>query len=395
MIHRLAWLAWLAVLLAPVAAEAQTVHLERFRGPGAAVSQRRLAHAIEAAGGTVTASRDGAAFTLSVRTRRQGHGFRASVELRTADGSRIAARGLRARTSGVLLRRVERWTREVLASHADAPTPAVAAPPVAAPPVTAERAPYAAPVRVSEPPREGPPPFAFELGAGVAGRELTWVDDRFGAVPDYALPAAPLVEAAIEWWPGGHADLGALSGLSLRVDGRMMLGVATETADGVAHPTDAGSVGVGLRYRFPVEVVVPRLEVGYRYSLFTVGEAEGQRPDVPTTEYHLLRAGAGVRWDVGLGVFFDVSAAYLHPVDAGEITSAAWLPRATVGGLDLDGGVGVTIGEVWIAGRFTLRRFFYDARPEPGDPVIVGGVLDQRLGGVLQVGWAPAGWGGW
>jgi hypothetical protein len=198
-----------------------------------------------------------------------------------------------------------------------------------------------------------------------------------------------VLHGALEWSPGGHADLGLLGGLSVIAAAEAALFV--ESASGNAsYATDLYSVLLGLRYRLRVDDVELRADGGYRALVFTVHPgAAGDRPDLPNLEIHAARAGAALRWDIGLGLFFTSQLAYLAPISLGEIQSDAWFPRAIAGGIEGDLGMGLRIDDVELRGLFAFRRFFYDMGSVPGDARVAGGAVDQYLSGVLEATWTP------
>ena len=107
-------------------------------------------------------------------------------------------------------------------------------------------------------------------------------------------------------------------------------------------------------------------------------------PVPPDVEYKFVRLGVDGRVHVQralLGAHFG----YRRIRDAGEIQQANWFPRSSVGGVDAGvlGGYEIVRGVDLIAG-FDFRRYFYSMNPEPGDPNIAGGALDEYI----------AGWGG-
>ncbi|MEZ4339893.1 MAG: hypothetical protein R3B82_25000 [Sandaracinaceae bacterium] len=193
--------------------------------------------------------------------------------------------------------------------------------------------------------------------------------------------------------PGRALDSGAFATFSVVVRGEATFGLQSVDGNGVSYPTEAWGFGIDLRYRLPVDDVTFGITAGYGTSTFAIrdGGELSPRPAIPNVEYHVLRAGGSFRWDIGLGIFVDAEAAYLHPLAAGEITSAAWFPRAEVGGLDGAAGAGLRVDDVQIAARFEIQRFWYDMHAEPGDERVAGGAVDERLSGVLSLVYTPSG----
>jgi len=332
------------------------------------------------------------------RVDRAGRRWRARIEARSADGLAIARGTLTARSVVALARHVAVWADEELATpHAAAPAalPEPVPAPVAAPAprrAAPRRAARAAPRAEPEPaaPRL-PAPLAMRVGLAVVNRSFTYNDDVFGTLAPYELPAAPVVSAGLEWFPGGHADLGLLSGLSVHAEGELGLGIETVAANGSVHPTELWTLGAGIRYRLRFDEVELSVDAGYFGYGFAIRDAsqDEPRPAVPGVELHAVRAGAGIRWDIGSGLFFTGSGAYLAPLAVGEIGSEAWFPRLTVGGVEADLGFGIAIDDIAIGARIAMRRFFYAMNPELGDPRVAGGAVDQSFSGALELTYSP------
>lgn len=364
-----------------------------FSGPRASLVRREIVSALERAPGLTVVS-DGADAVVEGRVARVGRRWRAELRLVSSDGRELATEIVRARRVGALTRVARRWARSSLVELASlAPTePAPEPDAVLAPPRAASR-PRAAAPSAREPARPRlPRPLSVWVGFGVVNRSFTYNDDIFGALVPYHLPAAPVVSGGVEWFPGAHVDLGVLGGLSVRAEGESVVALESVGADGAIFGTDLWSIGVGLRYRLRIDDVELHADGGYRAVAFTIHEpGETQRPpDLPNIEVHAIRAGGGMRWNVGSALFFAASAAYLAPLAAGEITSEGWFPRASVGGVEGSAGLGVRIDDVELRGFFGLRRFFYDMRSEPGDERVAGGAVDEYMSGVLELAWTPS-----
>ncbi|MCB9597426.1 MAG: hypothetical protein H6719_32190 [Sandaracinaceae bacterium] len=387
------------LLLAPSVASAQAVRVD-VSGPRARMVERELTRRLEAAGVTVE---DSASARVEALVRRRGRrGWATGVRLRDASGEEVVSGQVAHRRFPAMGQALGRWTTRTLAPAiaglGAAPTP-VAEAPAARPAARRPEPARAAPVEdtdteVPDPPGGSRvPPFAFHLGLAVTHRALTYTDDIYASLRPYALPAAPFLRFAIEWFPGAHFDAGLFGGFSVVTHGQAGLGIQSIDGQGIAYPTEAWGFGIDVRYRLPVDDVVFGITAGYTTSTFALRDADelSPRPQVPNVEYHSLRAGGSFRWNVGLGIFLDVGAAYLYPIAAGEILSDAWFGRGEVGGLDGAAGVGLRIDDVELAGRFELQRFWYDMHSEPGDARVAGGAVDEYLSGVVSLVYTPSG----
>ena len=341
----------------------------------------------------------GADGVVEGRVRRAGPVWLVEVEVRDAQGNRVGGRTLRARRSRPMLRRLRRWASTELVELVAALPPPLASAPVAeaAPRLEAAR-PEGRPPRAearagsndAQPP-SGRAPFTLEAGLALTHRALTYRDDLFSRLRGYTMPAAPFLQLAARWFPAAHADQGPLAGLGVVARGALGLALDSRGANGVAFPTQAWAVDAGLRYRLPVDDVVLHAEVGYQAHHFAIADADGGRiaPDVPSVELHSVRTGVGLRWEVGAFLFFDAEWAYLAPFVVHGITGDDWFPRASVGGVETMGGLGLRFGDFAVAARFEWKRFFYAMNTEPGDTRIAGGALDDNVAGTLRASWTP------
>jgi hypothetical protein len=65
----------------------------------------------------------------------------------------------------------------------------------------------------------------------------------------------------------------------------------------------------------------------------------------------------------------------------GEITSAEYFQRATVMAVDFSLGAAVAIAKgLEVRVSADRRRYFFAMNPMPGDPLIVGGAVDDNYG---------------
>lgn len=397
---RAAWV--LAALLAlPSFAQADAAAVEVVvEGRHASRIREALREGLSEAGAEVVPS-DGA-LSVEARVRRARGRWQLRLELRTAVGETLASATRSARPIRVLAERARRWA-ESLGEHFErfARAPAVEAEPEPeAPPRAAPSEPRRdralsspaapAPTRADDTPRL-PAPFVLRAGVSILNRSFTYNDDIFGVLAPYSLPIAPMVSFGVEWFPGGHTDLGLLGGLSVHAEGELGLGLETVAGNGTVHATELWALGAGLRYRLRVDEVEFSVDAGYRGYAFAMhdGEDGEPRPDVPNVEIHAIRAGGGLRWDIGSGLFFAGRGAYLAPLTLGEIGSEEFFPRASAGGIEFDAAFGIAIDDIELRAVFAMRRFFYSMNPEPGDARVAGGAVDQSLSGGLELSYAP------
>jgi hypothetical protein len=105
--------------------------------------------------------------------------------------------------------------------------------------------------------------------------------------------------------------------------------------------------------------------------------------DTPSVDYRYLRPAVDARVTFGRVALF-VDGGYRAILSAGYVGSR--FPHAQVGGVDVGAGVSVALPHD-LALRLTGQylRFFYDFRPQPGDPYVAGGAVDEFAVGELAL----------
>ena len=256
------------------------------------------------------------------------------------------------------------------APSASAPPPA---PPPPAPPVPDEVKPGA---------DRGPHPayLEFVVGAGVAHRSLSYKDAVTPSLSSYD-GTAPETILELEGRPFAGSGP-ALRGFSLQgeVHGAFLL-KSRDPVTGDKLDTSWVRAAGNLRWRYEL---APRtfvgLSAGVLHDTFTI---KGASLAPPNTSNTFLRFGLNAR--IGAGpVAILAQGAYLLSLSGGEVADR--LRDASIGGVEGSLGLGIPIGkhlEVRAQGLYT--RIFYAFKPQPGDPFVAGGALDQQIRGQLQL----------
>jgi len=231
---------------------------------------------------------------------------------------------------------------------------------------------------------QGRPWLDAELGAQVVGRHLSYHEDLFARLSTYDLTAAPGLYGRAVIYPGAltASPIAGMFGLSL--GGDVLLAPDSRAANGAAVPVRAWGYTAGLRVRLPAGMPDVGLDVAYVAQRFTLG---GTTPTldagVPGVAAQSLRLGASGRFPVSDRVAVTGRAAWLAVLDAGT-AQGLYFPRQTSNGVEVAAGVAVVLWRGLEArAGVEYRRYFSSVNPEPGDPYIVGGALDQYVTGTL------------
>jgi hypothetical protein len=320
----------------------------------------------------------------------------------------LAPRALQA-TLAELLR--EPAASAPVAAAAPAPRSAIPSPRVAAAPKRAvEKQPAPAPAPASAPPPGEPsgdnelvaraaapsPPgaiFALALDGGVGARRLTYNQALTPNLPTYSVAAVPLLGFRAALYPLARTgvaflrDLGAVGGFDRSL-------YQQSTVEGVAGNASHESAtwtmfDVGLRERIRFHTarpsIAPTLGVALAYGGQSFIFDDGGIPlsQTPSVDYRYVRPAVDARIAIGRVTLF-ADFGYRFILSSGYIGSR--FPHASVGGLDVGAGIAIALPrdfELCLRGRYD--RFFYDLHPQPGDPYVAGGALDEYAVGELAL----------
>ncbi|MBN9685223.1 MULTISPECIES: hypothetical protein [unclassified Corallococcus] len=239
------------------------------------------------------------------------------------------------------------------------------------------------------------------LGVKLFGRSLRYKDDVFGVLrpytlgPDvggFALPGAPQVAGDVTVYPLAAFQKGALARLGIMGSIDQSFGLKSTGSSGeVSYPTTAREWQAGLRYVIPFGAAKQHgfeITGAYGMNTFRIDAVDGERPlDLPNVEYKTAGLGLGVRAALSEKLDFNFRLGYQHPLDSGELSSDAWFPRMSAGAVTGSATVAYRLNRILdVRLKADLRRYFFKFNPEPGDPYVAGGAVDQYPGLSLQLG---------
>ena len=238
--------------------------------------------------------------------------------------------------------------------------------------------------------RELGPPLAISLRADLFSRSLRFNDHLFGGTRSFDLTLAPAAGGQLVWYPTAHFGDGLLAHLGLVVDASYTIPSDSKDSTGQAYPTRAFAAWTGLRGRLAWGKHQLYSTLGVGLQSFQIRDAPAAaKPEVPSVAYRHLRWALGSKIALWRGLALELNLAYLPVLNAGEITSADYFPRASVSGIDVAAQLRLPIAyglQVDVGTR--LRRFFYDLNPQPGDRNVAGGAVDQYLNFTIGLAYA-------
>lgn len=153
---------------------------------------------------------------------------------------------------------------------------------------------------------------------------------------------------------------------------------STLTADGaLAFSTHEIAWEAGLRWRAKLGGrEAGAITVGYGSLRQDFSEARLPGYLLPGGTVQYWRPGLEGRMSFGR-VALGVGAAYLLVVRQDFL--AAYFPRASKGGLEGSLRASIDVGKIGVTLSGRYRRFFYSLHPQPYDPYVAGGALDEHF----------------
>lgn len=215
----------------------------------------------------------------------------------------------------------------------------------------------------------------------ICSRRFAYSDPLGSLLAPYKLPVAPMVSFGFELYPFASTDVPVLRDLGLRGRVSRAFGLDSDTPQGAHIDTSWTRFGGELRERLLIPGSHPfelGIGVGFDASYFDMSTTSEIPALLPAARTVAARFGLDARLLLGWRLSLLLGGAYLLTTSAGEIYEQFRDPH--VAGVDGDAGVAVTLIpglEARLTGRYT--RYFASFNPEPGDPVVAGGALDQQM----------------
>lgn len=226
------------------------------------------------------------------------------------------------------------------------------------------------------------------LGPWLFSRNLSYTDNIFDQVRGYSVFPAFGMAADLTWFPGAHFSDGFFAHLGLTGAFQTSFGLSSSAEGSTAEfPTSAKAYSIGLVGRVPLGALEILPTFSYGQQSFEIDHANAVTPkpaNIPNVAYEYLRIGAGARVSLDDKWALLGSLGYRFVMNAGEIEDE-YFPKLSAGAVDLELGAAYRL----IAGfelRLTLdmQRYFMSMNPDPGDPYVAGGAIDQWFGATLS-----------
>jgi TolB-like protein len=228
------------------------------------------------------------------------------------------------------------------------------------------------------------PMWEISLGPRVMARTFTYTDNLAG-LPGYTLSGAPALALDGALFPtAGSASPARNFGFA----GHFETSVAVKTVgrNGAAsHDTSLRAYWLGARYRVTSNNFLFTFGADYGEHLFNIDVQDTAPPNV---RYSIIRPSATVRADAGGGLSLTLTLAYLHVLSVGAMGQDDRFPRDSAVGAEVGAGIGYKVDDNFdVRLAADLRHYAHSMHVQQGDPLIVGGALDEHFGATLLIGY--------
>jgi len=226
------------------------------------------------------------------------------------------------------------------------------------------------------PPSLEPPILILSLSPEIGTRRVTYRDRVSTGLASYQSGALGLLRLGAEVFPSRGKGLPIVSDIGLFGETSRSLRSHAQFAPGDSFDDQWHAWDVGARWR-GIFAGEEWLSLSIRYGSLSSDISGPQLYGVllPTGTLQYWRPGLDLRLPLG-PLAISLSGGYLDVVVQDAIGHA--FPRATDAGVDAGASVSWSFTprlELRLSGRY--MRFFYSLHPQPQDPFVAGGALDE------------------
>jgi hypothetical protein len=245
--------------------------------------------------------------------------------------------------------------------------------------------PSATPTQVpSQKPTEWRPvAIDVQLGVRLFMRDLSLYDDVFGVFFPHRQPFAAAPSLRAQWFPGAHFTTGIGAAFGVHAFASFAPGLSVRAPDASRRTVTAYEAGGGISGRFAHPRFEIRADFGFLGQQFSFSEpAQQTTPLAISVLYLALRPALNLRVKVIDRLHLTLEGGYRIVISSVQTL----FPRVTTGGFDAAIGAAVPLGLGFeIRGTFDYQHYFFAMNPSPGDRYVLGGALDQYIGGTLSL----------
>ena len=269
------------------------------------------------------------------------------------------------------------------AAPGSASTEAATASPAPSVPADADRGASSEPASEARAGRTG---ALFLIRAAIVSgsRNFSYVNRVTPTLRSYALFAAPMGLVNAELYPFARTALPVLRDLGITGDYARAFAVSSDDSTGTSVSSTWSLFDIGAHERIPLgHSWLLGIHGGYGEMTYSFAGSLDAPAELPGVDYRYVRGGADARAAVGDFSVYGYGS-YLYVLSAGPL--GGYFGRESVGGIEGRLGLSRDLGHGFeISFEVAYTRFFYAFNPQPGDPYVAGGALDQMALGSLGV----------
>jgi hypothetical protein len=220
-------------------------------------------------------------------------------------------------------------------------------------------------------------------------------NDALIKMSEHTVAPTPALRLEARWYPAAHFTDGFVSNLGIDLYAQLAWPLDAQKGN-TSFNTSSTALGIAARLRIPLSDSPDKthelgLILGYGGQSFTIDNAKGQDPGIPSVAYGFTRLGADARLMLNRALSLQGRLAYLALGSFGELEQRSWFSHVSGGGFEGQLLLGFDLSElVALTAGGGITRYFMALNPQPSDPSvskgrIAGGLSDQYVYGLLGV----------
>ena len=225
------------------------------------------------------------------------------------------------------------------------------------------------------------------VGLASLRRTYHYRDDLFEQLIEHRLSFAPAYTFEAQWFPFTHRS-SWLVDTGISAVGFLSPGLSA-TQNDVNFPSSMWDGKVGVRHHRALASATLMIDAHYGRHVFSIGDTDSlTKPLLPSVKYQYAEIGVGGEVPVVSQLSLVVNVGYRFLFGLGEVKSQSYFPRASAMGVLARAALRYPLLATWdLSLGARLVRYGFDLKPEPGDPLIAGGAVDQTVNIVATLGY--------
>ena len=225
------------------------------------------------------------------------------------------------------------------------------------------------------------------VGLASLRRTYNYRDDLFDQLIEHRLSFAPAYTFEAQWFPFTHGSPWLVD-TGISAVGFLSPGLSANQND-VNFPSFMWDGKVGIRHHRALASATLMIDAHYGRHVFSIGDTNDvAKPLLPSVKYQYAEVGIGGEVPFYSRLSLLVNVGYRFLFGLGEIKSQSYFPQASAMGVLARAALRYPLLSAWdVSLGARLVRYGFDLKPEPGDPLIAGGAVDQTVNIIATLGY--------